>query len=334
MPKISVIMPVYNGERYLKEAIDSILCQSFRDFEFIIIDDGSKDSSADIVKGYTDERIRFYQNESNMGVARTLNKGIELARGEFIARMDCDDISKPLRFERQLYFLQRHSRVGVVGSGTEIFGEDIKAQITIPNRRAEEYKATLFFSTCIAHPAAMIRREALGDIRYEPEYEGLEDYVLWWRISEKWDIYSLKEVLFCYRKHKNQVTQVQAKTKAFCNKLRSFSSEKLALFDKSHAKIEAELLLKYSLGDIYDFTEDEIKIFVLSFKKILLKNGEIRRFSHKYLKQEFGYAVAEVIGGSIKDKGMKKELYQYARKEGVIGSVHYFKLQYYLIRER
>ena len=102
MPQIIVLMPVYNGGRYLRESIASILAQSFKDFELLIIDDGSTDDSVSIVKSFSDPRIRLVLNEHNIGVARTLNKGLELARGEFIARMDADDISLPHRFEKRV----------------------------------------------------------------------------------------------------------------------------------------------------------------------------------------------------------------------------------------
>ena len=104
-PKVSLIMKVYNGEAYLKEAINSILNQTYQDFEFIIIDDGSFDRSPDIVRQYTDERIRFLQNEQNMGLCATQNKAIQAARGEYIAVMDCDDISYKTRLEKQVAFL-------------------------------------------------------------------------------------------------------------------------------------------------------------------------------------------------------------------------------------
>ena len=122
MPKLSVIMPAYNAEKYIGEAIESILNQTFTDFEFIIIDDGSSDHTADIIKGFHDERIRFIQNEKNSGVANTLNKGLELSQGEYIARMDADDISLPARFEKQVAFMEANPDVAVVGCGIELFG--------------------------------------------------------------------------------------------------------------------------------------------------------------------------------------------------------------------
>ncbi len=115
-PRVTVLMSVYNGEKYLREAIDSILNQTFKDFEFLIIDDGSTDSSADIIRSYTDFRIRLIQNEKNIGLTRSLNKGLKLAKGEYIARMDVDDISLPIRFEKQVSFLDKYEDVKLVGS--------------------------------------------------------------------------------------------------------------------------------------------------------------------------------------------------------------------------
>src|SRR4051812_15533497 len=118
-PKISVLLPVYNAEPYLKEAIDSVLQQTFADFELIIINDGSKDRSADIIKSYTDKRILFIDQE-NIGLSATLNKGIALARGEYIARQDNDDISRPERFRKQVTYLDAHPRTMLLGTAAEI----------------------------------------------------------------------------------------------------------------------------------------------------------------------------------------------------------------------
>ncbi len=330
MPKISVIMPVYNAEKYVREAIDSILSQTFRDFEFIIIDDGSSDSSVDIVKAYHDERIRLYVNEQNMGVAKTLNKGLELATGEYIARMDSDDISLPQRFEKQLAYLENHRNVGVLGCGTEDFGEGIPSRFSRPNSSSAEYKVDLFFNTCVAHPAVMMRRSALGSFRYEEKYNGLEDYVLWWRIAERHDIYSLSEVLFRYRKHKNQVTQIQAHTKEFCEKTKSFIEEKISVLDKEYSDFERDFLYRYSIGKVDDYSEQELEAGIRFFERLLVNNKKICYFRQSYLNRIFGWVISAVISGSIKDKERVLSLYKKARAVGVIGKIQFFKLYYHL----
>ena len=126
-PRVSVLMPVYNGERFLKVSIDSILSQTFRDFEFIIADDGSTDGSQKIIEDYKqkDTRIIALRNKHNIGTSRTLNKGLSIAKGKYIVRMDADDWSYPDRIERQCDYMQKHPKVGVSGGAIEVCNEKL-----------------------------------------------------------------------------------------------------------------------------------------------------------------------------------------------------------------
>lgn len=208
MPKISVIMPVYNGEKYLREAIDSILAQTYTDFEFIIIDDGSADTSQQIVRSYTDPRIRFYQNEHNMGVAATLNRGLDLAAGEYIARMDADDISLPTRFEFQVDFLDKHLHTAVVGCEVYFFDENGFIRNGGYSSNFRQMKVDLFFFCGLAHPSVMMRKSMVRRVGgYDLSFNGLEDYELWSRISDSYEITAIPHVLFKYRIHGSQVTK-------------------------------------------------------------------------------------------------------------------------------
>ena len=211
MPKISVVMPVYNGEKYLREAMDSILAQTYTDFEFIIIDDGSKDTSAEIVRSYNDPRIRFVQNEHNMGVAATLNRGLDLAHGEYIARMDADDISLPQRFEKQITFMDQHPEVAVCGSAIELFGAQSGRRVF--SEKPEQMKVDMFFSSGLAHPSAMLRGSVFGKngLRYDGEFSKMEDYELWTRVLEQYEICCVPDVLLKYRIHPEQVTRKPSK---------------------------------------------------------------------------------------------------------------------------
>jgi glycosyltransferase involved in cell wall biosynthesis len=123
-PKVTVLMPTYNGAKVLREAIDSILTQTFGDFEFHILNDGSLDKSVDIIRSYADGRIRLEHNEGHLGLISTLNRGLDLARGGFIARMDWDDTSFPTRLEKQVYFMQVHPELGVCGTWIEVKGKN------------------------------------------------------------------------------------------------------------------------------------------------------------------------------------------------------------------
>lgn len=214
-PKVSVILPVYNAQKYLREAIDSILNQTFKDFEFIIINDGSRDSSPEIIKSYSDERIRYYDNDGNKGLIYTLNRGIDLAKGEYIARMDADDISMPTRFEKQVAYMDSHPDCIVCGTDTQSFYNDkIKDFIIklLPSHYKYDdctIKKYLLISACFAHPTVFIRTKTLIDnnIRYKEEYKHAEDYKLWIDLCDYGNFHNLHEKLLKYRITPTQITK-------------------------------------------------------------------------------------------------------------------------------
>jgi glycosyltransferase involved in cell wall biosynthesis len=205
-PKVSVLLPVYQGERYLREAINSILNQTFTDFEFIIIDDASTDRSAEIIRSYPDARIRFMQNQTNLGLIATLNKGLEAACGEYIARMDQDDVSLPERLSKQVAFM--NSREDLAASGT--WSRDIDDEGKVIGNRCLGFGKQLLYGywwPCpIIHPSAIIRRSLLGNLRYDAEAMYCEDYDFWLRLREKHPIDNLPEYLVLYRVHSKSMS--------------------------------------------------------------------------------------------------------------------------------
>lgn len=207
MPQLSVLMPVYNAEKFLAEAIDSILQQSFTDFEFIIIDDCSTDSSVAIVKSYQDARIRFYSNTSNSGISYTLNRGIELAATDLIARMDADDISYPQRLQMQYDYLIAHPECAMVSSFARMVTEE-KEVIRIDNFKSELYYYNLTFSCWIYHPTVVYRKGPVQQVgMYAVPYA--EDFELWWQLSRHFVITTLPKVLLDYRVTSQSLHQVQ-----------------------------------------------------------------------------------------------------------------------------
>ncbi len=194
-------MPVYNGATYLREAIDSILTQTFVDFEFLIINDGSTDLSETIIATYDDPRIKYLKNDHNLGLVNTLNLGIEAAQGEYIARMDADDISLPTRFATQVAFLDQQPEVGACGTAYRYFGE-VNEEKVLPSNPKEAF-VLLSSTSCLGHPTSMIRKSVLDrhSIRYESAYEYAEDYAFWIRISQVASLCSLPESLLLYRWH-------------------------------------------------------------------------------------------------------------------------------------
>lgn len=199
--EISVLMPVYNGENYLKEAIDSILTQSISDFEFIIIDDGSTDKSIEIVQSYHDTRIKFFQNKKNTGIALTLNRGLALASGKYIARMDQDDISLPNRLAEQYNFMQKNPDVILSGAFAEKIGADGAhlGLILVPDND-KSLRTILFFDSCFVHPLVFFDRvKALSVGGYsEPDHEA-EDYGLWVKMAGVGKLANLNKILLKYR---------------------------------------------------------------------------------------------------------------------------------------
>ena len=176
MPKVSVLMPVYNTrEEWLHEAIESILNQTFTDFEFLILDDGSTNNAADVIKSYSDKRIKYIYKE-NSGISDTLNLGISKAKGEYIARMDSDDISLPERFAKQIEYMDAHPEVGVLGTSIQVFGN--KEELRSPQKNVGYLD--MMRQSQVAHPAVIIRKSVMQN--YNPEYEYAEDYELWSRL--------------------------------------------------------------------------------------------------------------------------------------------------------
>lgn len=196
-------MPVYNAEAYLKEAIDSILSQTFSDFEFIILNDGSTDTSETIIKSYTDPRIRYLPNERNEGLSFTLNKGVAAAQGKYIARMDGDDISLPNRFEKQVHVLQKQGLdiVASVVRPIDSLGQLLpnwKADVeTITDQQIRNY---LPKDNCVAHPTVLGKTELFKNYPYQQRQRLAEDYDLWLRlVADGYRIEKIPEPLVLHR---------------------------------------------------------------------------------------------------------------------------------------
>lgn len=209
MPKISVLMTAYNSEKFIAEAIDSILNQTFTDFEFIIINDGSTDKTAEIVNKYTDKRIRFIDNKHNQGLIAVLNQGLDLCRGEYIARMDSDDISLPQRFEKQVAYLDANPDVGILGTAGQNFGAN-----NYVNYLPEIVDAfVLLREVGFYHPSIMMRKSVLDkyNLRYNSDYYLVEDYELWACALKYTKMRNLQEVLLKYRVHPTSVSNANSK---------------------------------------------------------------------------------------------------------------------------
>ena len=210
MVKVSVLMPIYRTrEDFLRAAIESILHQTYKDFEFIILDDFPEDNREHIVKSYNDARIKYYKNNSNIGISPSRNKLIEMAMGEYLAVMDHDDISLPERLAKQVEYLDNHQDVGVVGCFIHKIVANKNVKLPVED---EDIKSCLMMKCVINHPSSMIRKKVLIDnnIRYEEKFTPAEDYKLWCKLMNVTKFHNIPEILFKYRDWKNNTTSIQS----------------------------------------------------------------------------------------------------------------------------
>lgn len=214
-PLVSVLMPVYKTAPYLREAMDSMLCQTFKDFELIVLNDCSPDNAEEILDAYDDSRIVRYKGENNVGLSNVLNVGIGMARGKYIARMDSDDISLPQRLQVQVDYLDKYPDVDLVSVGMRLFGA--KEGTWIREINPEKVKIEAMFHSPVLHASSVWRKDAFEKqgLRFRQEMVPAEDYDLWTRAMLKGlKLVNLPEVLYKYRIHETQATVQTDKTAA------------------------------------------------------------------------------------------------------------------------
>jgi glycosyltransferase involved in cell wall biosynthesis len=208
-PKVSVLMCVFNGERYLREAINSILNQTLSDFEFLIIDDGSTDDSVKIIQDYQDGRIRLIQNGKNLGLTKSLCVGVAKARGEYIARMDGDDVAMPNRLTAQVYHLENNREIGLVGSSHYLIDEkgEIKGAVDSISDHTEIVSRFANGLNSFCHPSTLYRRDIVVRVGgYREFFEVAQDYDLWTRILEVCEVANIDERLIKFRVHSKSIS--------------------------------------------------------------------------------------------------------------------------------
>ncbi|HEY8310026.1 MAG TPA: glycosyltransferase [Gemmatimonadaceae bacterium] len=207
VPCITVLMSVYNDERYVAAAVQSILAQTFQDFELLVIDDGSTDSSRSVIEAFDDSRIRIVSRE-NRGLTASLNEGLLLARGRYIARQDSDDISLPLRLEREFALLESHADVGLVGTNYTIIDEQARAIVTTSVfTHPHDLAIAEIVSNQYGHGSVMFRKAVLQEVGgYDPSVGHVEDYDLFVRIGRVAKLANIPEPLYLWRRNPDGVT--------------------------------------------------------------------------------------------------------------------------------
>lgn len=291
-------MPVYNCELYVEEAVNSILNQSYTDFEFLIIDDASTDKTIAILKKYEDSRIQLILKPKNTGYTNSLNYGLQIAKGKYIARMDGDDISLPERFAKQLAFLDANPEVVVCGTYYKIIGND--KTIHIPENN-QDIKLGLLHGNCLAHPSVMIRKKVLEDfsIVYDTTREPAEDYALWVQLLAMGKLHNLPEVLLQYRLHHTQVSNKRSTDQKRNDTLIKFQLLQyldLELEPNEHAVLEKIFKRNVSIdfNEMGVFKQAQRKLRVSNTKGFFetkgfenyLRNLEAQVIRHHFLKQK------------------------------------------------
>lgn len=289
MAQVTVILPVYNGERYLREAIDSVLAQTYRDFELWVCNDGSTDGTVDIVDSYIDPRIRRVDNPHNMGLVATLNHAFSLVESPYIARMDDDDLWHPEKLELQMKLLESRPEVGVCGTSIHKFG-DADAIHVFPEE-SDALKVGLLFYCMMSHPSVVYRRSMLIEtgLSYRQDYFPAEDYKMWVDVLKHSHIFNLQQPLVEYRQHGGQICREKKEEQVVLERKLREEQLRLVFPDPTDEELQFHLDRFTSLQPNSD---KEVKRFRSWAKKICSAN------------QKRGYVNPEV---------MRSELWRYVQ---------------------
>lgn len=308
MVSISVVMPAYNVEiSILQEAVESILSQTFQDFEFIIIDDCSTDGTFRYLEGLQDERIRLIRNPEHLGCTKSLNIGLNEARGKYIARMDSDDISLPTRFEKQYKYMERHPDVILCGTNVEYFGiQQSKDHRKVKNM--DSYRVEmLFHNPGPMHPTAFFNHALLDryQIRYDEKLTCAQDYGLWAVISRYGKVHILDEILVRYRIHDRQVSCQFKERQVECDKI--IMERQLRELLGNVTREEVELHQRYGSGYVKGLGISEEAYHW--FRKLVETNDRVRL----YKKSELDFYVYDRVIKQLLYRTFSPDMSYFAR---------------------
>ncbi len=310
MPKISVILSAYNAQKYIKPAIESILSQTFTDFEFFIVNDASTDLTGNIISSYKDFRIIKINNQSNKGVAVSANECIEMAKGQYIARMDADDIARPYRFKVQSDFLDSNKDVGLCGSWIKTFGP-IKNYIHRYPVSHEDIKFMMFTDNPFTQPGIMFRKSFfdMHGLRYNQDMFPAEDYDLWERAIRFFRSANIPKVLLDYRFHlENASSTRQEKQRQEADKIRIRQLDRILGGASEREKFIFLSLMRKENGGTSEFTDDSLKFLFRLKKAVLDKNEFTQAQIDSFVRPCWSYACKTnyKYGNMIYVEGLKK----------------------------
>lgn len=274
-PLVSILMPVYNTAPYLKEAMDSMLSQTFKDFELIVLNDCSPDNADEILDTYNDTRIVRYKGERNMGLSNVLNAGMDIAKGKYIARMDSDDISLPNRLEIQVKYMEEHPDIDLCSCGMKMFGA--KDDIWVRDSDPEKVKVTALFFSPILHASSIWRKESFDkhSLRFRQEMVPAEDYDMWCRaLSKGLKLVNLPNVLYRYRIHPSQATTQTEKSRLKCREIQQeYMKDVLPTLSNKNREAFPKKKLPIFIANLKDGYFDKIILAKRLIKMSLAKKG-------------------------------------------------------------
>lgn len=290
VPLVSVILPCFNGEKYIKECIESVLRQTHTNFELIIINDASTDATAHIIGNVRDKRITYVRNEENTGIVKSLNRGVNLAKGKYIARIDADDAMHAERLEKQLEYLEANADVAMVGSAHFVIDQYSKmiSLVQYPLTDAE-IKALSFFRNPFSHPTVMIRAATLKKQKYSTRYPFCEDYYLWFNISKKWRVANLPDCLTYYRIHDANISRKNLKLQQ--QSVLQLLSDQLDKLGVGHSagELATHAAICFGYGKKIFAVPEKIKEAKLWIDKVLQAQQPGRNTSKSFIKELRGF---------------------------------------------
>ena len=284
-PTISVIMSAYNAEVFIQEAVDSVLNQTFQDFEFIVFDDCSQDRTIKILNSYEDSRIKLIANETNRGLTRNLITGMQIARGQYVARMDADDICLPNRFKHQLDYFTQHPEISVLGSAVTFFEGNDYEFIGYQPETHDEIKVTLLLEFTMLHPSIMMRKTDFDEhgLTYDAAFECSQDHDLWTRAIQKLRFANMHEPLLRMRNHSGKIgIQHKSQQEELSNTIRLRQINELQV-RYTKAEIDA---FNLASGMVNKFSAQQLNPLESIYLRIIQANKICNIYNHKILQEQ------------------------------------------------
>lgn len=277
-PKVTIFMAVYNGAKYLRQAMDSALNQTYRNFELLIIDDGSTDESLGIIGSYQDERIRLLRNDRNMGLFETRKRGVEEARGKYFATLDCDDIAPLNRLEIQLQYFKTNPESAVCAGRIKYIDEasNHTGQVSIIKGDQDFLRSLLIFTNFLYNSTTMIRTNILKEFQYRPGYEPAEDFDLFERITTKYQIGVLPDLLSYYRVHTSNTSNLKSQNRKRAE--REIIERQLQRYGFSFTDDDIGIHLNFTTNE-FEFDRYKVKDYAKWLHHLTRQNKEKKQFN-------------------------------------------------------